>query len=186
MPAARRVSGARRRDVRLGRRRARARPRLERHVPRRLLRLRGGGRRSTLTRVIDPRQYRDRFPILSTCTYLINHSLAAMPAAAEDKLREYARTWRERGIRAWAEGWWEMPVTVGDQLGRVLGARSGAIVMHQNVTVAEAVVLSCFRPTPERNRIVYQEANFPSVRYLYQARPELEVVAVEDDAAVAE
>ncbi|MFL5960145.1 MAG: aminotransferase class V-fold PLP-dependent enzyme [Gaiellaceae bacterium] len=136
--------------------------------------------------MIDPRQYRDRFPILSTCTYLINHSLAAMPAAAEDKLREYARTWRERGIRAWAEGWWEMPVTVGDQLGRILGARSGSIVMHQNVTVAEAVVLSCFRPTPERNRIVYEEANFPSVRYLYQARPELEVVAVEDDAAVAE
>ena len=31
----------------------------------------------------------------------------------------------ERGIRAWAEGWWEMPVTVGDQLGRILGAPPG-------------------------------------------------------------
>ena len=38
-----------------------------------------------------------------------------------------------------------MPVTVGDQLGRILGAPPGSIVMHQNVTVAEAVVLSCFR-----------------------------------------
>jgi len=36
-----------------------------------------------------------------------------------------------------------MPVTVGDQLGRILGAR-GSIVMHQNVTIAEAIVLSCF------------------------------------------
>ncbi len=140
---------------------------------------------------IDPSQYRDRFPILATCTYLINHSLAAMPAAAEDNLREYARTWRERGIRAWAEGWWEMPVTVGDQLGRILGAPPGSIVMHQNVTVAEAIVLSCF-PAPlkkgggERNRVVYEEANFPSVRYLYQAQPELEVLAVEDDAAVVD
>jgi kynureninase len=135
--------------------------------------------------VIDPAEYRDRFPILGTCTYLINHSLAAMPAAAEDNLREYARTWRERGIRAWAEGWWEMPVTVGDQLGRILGAPPGSIVMHQNVTIAEAIVLSCFR-VGERNRIVYEEANFPSVRYLYQAQPELDVVAVEDDAAVAD
>jgi kynureninase len=136
--------------------------------------------------VIDPVEYRDRFPILETCTYLINHSLAAMPAAAEDNLREYARTWRERGIRAWAEGWWEMPVTVGDQLARIMGAPPGSIVMHQNVTVAEAIVLSCFRPVGERNRIVYEDANFPSVRYLYQAQPELQVIAVEDAAAIVE
>jgi kynureninase len=137
--------------------------------------------------VIDPARYRDRFPILETCTYLINHSLAAMPAAAEDNLREYARMWRERGIRSWGEGWWEMPVTVGDQLGRILGAPPGSIVMHQNVTVAEAVVLSCFAGEGgERKRVVYEEANFPSVRYLYQAQPGLEVVVVEDGAAIVD
>src|SRR5438270_353276 len=59
--------------------------------------------------------YRDRFPILRETTYLINHSLAAMPAAAEERLLEYARMWRERGIRAWGEGWWDMPLTVGDR-----------------------------------------------------------------------
>ena len=130
--------------------------------------------------------FRDRFPILENCTYLINHSLAAMPAAAEDRLLEYARMWRERGIRAWGEGWWDMSVTVGDQLGRIMGAPPGSIVMHQNVTVAEMVVLSCFRNPGVRNRIVYEEANFPSVRYLYQAQPELEVVAVEDDRAIVD
>src|ERR671920_432169 len=83
--------------------------------------------------------YRDRFPILQDCIYLINHSLAAMPAAAEDNLLEYARTWRERGIRAWGEGWWELPLTVGDQIGRILGAPSGSTVMHQNVEIADAI-----------------------------------------------
>ena len=136
--------------------------------------------------MIEALEYRARFPILETCTYLINHSLAAMPAAAEDRLREYARVWRERGIRAWAEGWWDLPVTVGDQLGRILGAPPGSIVMHQNVTIAEAVVLSCFPRGGGRNRVVYEEANFPSVRYLYQAQPELEVAAVEDAAAIVE
>src|SRR3954464_3794743 len=131
-------------------------------------------------------EYRDRFPILEHTTYLINHSLGAMPAVAEERLAEYARMWRERGIRAWAEGWWEMPVTVGDQLGRILGAPAGSIVMHQNVTVAEAIVLSCFTQKRERNRVVYEEANFPSVRYLYQAQPELEVVVVEEDAAIVD
>jgi kynureninase len=47
-------------------------------------------------------------------------------------------------------------------------------------------VLSCFRRPGVRNRVVYEEANFPSVRYLYQAQPELEVVAVRDDAAIVE
>jgi kynureninase len=129
--------------------------------------------------------YRDRFPILRDTTYLINHSLGAMPAAVEERVAEFARMWRERGIRAWSEGWWEMPMTVGDQIGRIIGAPAGSTVMHQNVAIAEAIVLSCFRPVdPARNRVVYEEGNFPSVRYLYQAQPDLEVVVVPDDQAI--
>ena len=131
-------------------------------------------------------EYRSEFPILEHTTYLINHSLGAMPAQAETRLAEYARTWRERGVRAWGEGWWELPLTVGDQVGRIVGAPAGTTVMHQNVAVAEAVVLSCFRPEPPRNRVVYERGNFPSVRYLYQSRPDLEVIVCEDDGAVLE
>ena len=120
--------------------------------------------------------YRDRFPILEHTTYLINHSLGAMPAAAEDRLHEYARTWAERGIRAWGEGWWTMPLTVGDQIGRIVGAPPGTVCMHQNVSVAEAVIVSCFQGA-SRNKVVYESANFPSVRYVYQAQRDLEVVA---------
>jgi kynureninase len=95
--------------------------------------------------------------------------------------------WTERGIRAWGEGWWEMSMTVGDQIGRIIGAPPGSTVMHQNVAIAEAIVVSCFRPVdPHRNRVVYEDGNFPSVRYLYQAQPELDVVVVEDDRAIVE
>src|SRR4051794_7080796 len=130
--------------------------------------------------------YRPQFPILETCTYLINHSLAAMPAKAEDNLLEYARMWRERGIRAWGEGWWEMPVTVGDQIGRIIGAPPGSTVMHQNVTVAEEVVLSCFREPGARNRVVYEVENFPSGRYLSQAKPAPEAPAAAGDPALGD
>ena len=59
--------------------------------------------------------------------------------------------------------------------------------MHQNVAVAEAVVLSCFLPVePARNRVVYERENFPSVRYLYQAQPGLEVVVCEDEEAIVD
>ena len=135
----------------------------------------------------DLLDYRSEFPILERTTYLINHSLAAMPRRAEERLAEYARAWKERGIRAWGEGWWSMPTTVGDQVGRIVGAPPGSTVMHQNVAVAEAVVLSCFFPIdPGRNRVVYERGNFPSVRYLYQAQPGLEVVVCEDDGAIVE
>jgi kynureninase len=134
----------------------------------------------------DLLDYRDEFPILAHTTYLINHSLGAMPARVEERLAAYARTWRERGVRAWGEGWWQLPMTVGDQVGRIIGAPAGSTVMHQNVAIAEAVVLSCFRPAPPRNRVVYERGNFPSVRYLYQSRPDLEVVVCEDDGALLE
>ena len=142
---------------------------------------------STLLGVRELLDYRAEFPILEHTTYLINHSLAAMPHKAEERLAEYARMWKERGIRSWREGWWTTPMTVGDQVGRIIGAPAGSTVMHQNVAVAEAVVLSCFLPIDSRrNRIVYERGNFPSVRYLYQAHPDLEVVVCEDDAAIVD
>jgi kynureninase len=124
--------------------------------------------------------YRNRFPILEHTTYLINHSLGAMPAAVEERMLEYTRVWATRGIRAWGEGWWAAPLTVGDQIGRIVGAPPGTVCMHQNVSIAESVVLSCFRPDGERNRIVYERENFPSVRYVYQAREDLDIVATDD------
>ena len=135
---------------------------------------------------MDAAAYRDRFPILAETTYLINHSLAAMPAHAEDRLVEYARMWKSRGIRSWGEGWWDMPLTVGDQIGRIVGAPTATVCMHQNVTVAVAVVLSCFRLAPPRNRIVYVEGEFPSVRYLLQAQPGAEIEVVRDLDALLE
>ncbi len=129
--------------------------------------------------------YRDRFPILESTTYLINHSLGAMPAAVEDRVREYAQTWATRGIRAWAEGWWTLPLTVGDQVGRIIGAPPGTVCMHQNVSIAEAIVISCFPEPGTRNRVVYERENFPSVRYLYEAQRGLDVVVCEDGEAVA-
>jgi len=119
---------------------------------------------------MDLTDYRDRFPILAETTYLISHSLGPMPAEVERRLAEYAEAWNTRGVRAWGEGWWELPWTVGDQVGRLIGAPAGSTVMHQNVTIAEAVVLSCFDLHGERRRIVYEEENFPSVRYLQQAQ----------------
>ena len=63
-------------------------------------------------------RFRRQFPILEKTTYLISNSLGAMPQAAAAALAEYADTWATRGVRAWADSWWEMSVSVGDVIGR--------------------------------------------------------------------
>ncbi len=113
--------------------------------------------------------YRDEFPILKDTVYLISHSLGAMPAGTFERLREYAETWATRGIRAWEEGWWEMPVTTGNKVARLIGAEPGSVVMHQNVSICQSIIISCFDLGGRRNRIVYESLNFPSVIYVYEA-----------------
>jgi len=114
-------------------------------------------------------KWRLEFPILGNTVYLISHSLGAMPRETFSRLTEYAETWATRGVRAWAEGWWDMPVTVGNEVARIIGADPGNVVMHQNVSICQSLILSCFEPTPKRNKIVYSELNFPSVMYVYEA-----------------
>jgi len=140
-----------------------------------------------VTAVDDPLLgWRPQFPILERTTYLVSHSLGAMPRAAAQRLQEYTDTWASRGVRAWAEGWWRMPITVGDAVGRIIGAPPGSIVMHQNVSVCEALILSCFDFSSPRNRIVYEGLNFPSVMYVYEAHRALgaEVVTVESEDGI--
>ena len=135
----------------------------------------------------DLLKWRSEFPILDKTVYLISHSLGAMPRATYDRLHEYAETWATRGVRAWAEGWWDMPLTVGDEVARIIGADPGTVVMHQNVSVCQALVLSCLEPTPQRNKIVYSELNFPSVMYVYEAHArdgKLKIEIVESDDGI--
>jgi len=136
----------------------------------------------------DLERRRSEFPILERTVYMISNSLGAMPRGAAQGLQEYAEVWASRGVRAWEEGWWEMAREVGDRIGGIIGAPPGTVSMHPNVTSAEMVVLSCFRPQPGRDTIVLVEPDFPSVLYLYRAHEELgfrlKVVSGERDFTV--
>ena len=112
---------------------------------------------------------RPEFPILDRVTYLVSNSLGAMPRATADQLATYARDWSELGVRAWSRGWWEMPLSVGDEIAPLIGAGPGDIVMMPNVTLAQASVLSALDYTAPRDTIVMSGLDFPSVRYVYDA-----------------
>jgi len=111
--------------------------------------------------------WRKEFPILASTTYMISHSLGAMPRRTADALQQFANTWATRGIRAWEEGWWDMPVTTGDLIATLIGAGKSEVVMHQNVSICQWIVTSCFNWSGPRNKLVTDGLNFPSNDYIY-------------------
>ena len=128
----------------------------------------------------DPNAWRDRFPILAESTYLVNHSLGAMPAAARDKLNSFADQWAQRGVRAWAEGWWSAPIDVGNLVGRIMNAPEGSVAMHQNVSVIQSIIASAIDFSGPRKKVVYTDQNFPTNMYVWEGMrrfgAEIEVV----------
>jgi kynureninase len=116
----------------------------------------------------DVRRWRAEFPILETCTYLVSHSLGAMPRRTADYLQQFADMWSSRGVRAWHEGWWEVGRETGNMLAPILGVTPNTISMHQNVTVAQGIVASCFTYDGPRRKIVMSDLEFPSNHYLYE------------------
>ncbi len=124
-------------------------------------------------------RYRERFPILASSNYQISNSLGAMPAATRDELAHYAATWATRGVRAWAEGWWEMATSTGDLLAPILGVGAGQVCMHQNVTIASAVFASAIDFRGPRRKLVLVDLEFPSLQYLHRRHADAEIVTVE-------
>jgi len=112
--------------------------------------------------------WRAEFPILDTCTYLVSHSLGAMPRAARAQAARFLDEWETRGVRAWSEGWWQTSRETGDLLAPLLGVAPGSVTMTQNVSVAQSVIASCLDFSSGRRRIVTPQLDFPTNHYVFE------------------
>src|ERR1035437_9842839 len=106
--------------------------------------------------------FRAEFPILERVTYLVSNSLGAMPRSVPARLAEYADEWATQGVRAWARGWWEMPLALGDEIAPLIGAGTGPGGRAPPVPVAQAMILSSLEIPPRRDTIVMSALDFPS------------------------
>lgn len=109
--------------------------------------------------------WRDRFPVLSTSTYLINNSLGAMPADVPASLAEFAEQWATHGVESWTRHWLPEVRRVADLLGSLIGAPAGSVVVHQNVATLVSIVTSALDFTGPRNGVVFTELDWPSHAY---------------------
>ena len=110
---------------------------------------------------------RNRFPALEKGTYLVSHSMGAPPVAARDALAAYWTAWSSAGPEAW-EDWLPAASEIADGIGDIFGAQPGTVSLVPNVSLAQAIVASALTFTPERNGIVIEALQFPTVTYVWK------------------
>lgn len=114
--------------------------------------------------------YRDRFVGADTdLVYFDGNSLGRPLRATADTLSGFVGgEWGGRLIRGWDEGWLDLPLTVGDDLGRVvLGAAPGQVTIGDSTTVLlYKAMRAAVAARPGRSEIVLDRDNFPTDRYV--------------------
>ncbi|HEY8320565.1 MAG TPA: aminotransferase class V-fold PLP-dependent enzyme [Candidatus Baltobacteraceae bacterium] len=109
---------------------------------------------------------RDRFATLDTSTYLVSHSMGAAPLAAREALDAYWSQWAADGPEAW-EIWLPQIGAIADGIGAIVGAPAGSVFLGPNVSVLQAAIATCFDFRDERNEVVYESLQFPSLTYVW-------------------
>ncbi|MCX5741293.1 MAG: aminotransferase class V-fold PLP-dependent enzyme [Proteobacteria bacterium] len=113
-------------------------------------------------------EYRAQFPALETCVHFISHALGCVPAAARDDLNEFFELWQTKSISAWGDWLPEIDRSAA-RIAKIISATPGTVTMMQNVSGVMATLASCFDYLPERNNVVYEATQFPTVSYVWQA-----------------
>jgi len=120
--------------------------------------------------VVDPlRSMRDHFVLPKGVIYLDGNSLgAASPDVFTEIENAARREWAQDLIRAWnTAGWFDMPVALGDQLGRLIGAASGQTVVCDTTSINIYKVLhAALAMRPDRSVIVAEGDSFPTDLYM--------------------
>jgi kynureninase len=125
----------------------------------------------------DPLGYaRARFQLRDDVIYLDGNSLGALPVGVPTAVAETVEAhWGRELIGSWnANGWWELPVRVGDRIGSLVGAAPGQVLCGDSTSVQlfQALV-ALARMRPERGTLVTDGANFPTDQYLAESAARL-------------
>ncbi len=144
---------------------------------------------------------KDAFILPEGVIYLDGNSLGPMPKVVPERVATtMTGEWAQMLIRAWnAADWMGMPGRVGNQVGRLIGAPEGSVVMGDTLSIKVFQALAAaVKMRPERRVILSDKGNFPSDLYIaeglvglleqgYELRtvaPEEVAGAMTDDIAV--
>ena len=111
---------------------------------------------------------RDRFPTLAGATYLVSHSMGAPPLASRESLERYWNAWATDGPEAW-EAWLPELGEIAGGIAALLGAAPNTVSLVPNVSLGQAAIASALTFGPDRDGVVMEALQFPTVTYVWSA-----------------
>ncbi len=115
------------------------------------------------------RTMRERFILPEGLVYLDGNSLGAASKAAFTELQAAAtEEWGQNLIRSWnTAGWFDMPLTLGDRVGRLVGAAAGQTVVCDTTSINIYKALhAAMALRSDRAGIVAEAGSFPTDIYM--------------------
>lgn len=131
---------------------------------------------------VDPLgEYRSRFhipkgPDGNDCIYLCGNSLGLQPKSTEQALLQELSDWREFGVEGHFEAanpWMPYHELLTEQYAKLMGAHDHEVVAMNTLTVnLHLMMVSFYRPTDTRHKIVIEGSAFPSDQYAVKSQIE--------------
>jgi kynureninase len=126
----------------------------------------------------DPLQpYRQQFHIPrrsdgQPVLYFCGHSLGLQPKAARACVEEELNAWAQRGVEGHFQGqnpWYSFHELFRESA-HLVGGRPGEVVLMNSLTVnLHLMLVTFYRPGPDRSKILIDEPAFPSDLYAFQS-----------------
>jgi len=124
-------------------------------------------------------KYRSRFHFPKTkdgneCVYLCGHSLGLQPKSVREYLEQELKDWETLGVEGHFLGkhpWLSYHRLLREQFARLIGAKPIEVVVMNSLTVnLHLMMVSFFRPTANRHKIVIEGSAFPSDQYAVKSQ----------------
>lgn len=128
----------------------------------------------------DPlRNYRERFLFPRAadggdCLYLCGHSLGLQPATTAVYIEQELKDWAQLGVEGHFRAtnpWMPYHRLLTEQTAALVGAKPIEVVVMNSLTVnLHLMMVSFYRPTPSKHKIVVERGAFPSDQYAVQSQ----------------
>lgn len=130
-------------------------------------------------------EFRERFLLPKTpgkqmagsgndCVYLCGHSLGLQPKTAASYIEQELNDWAALGVEGHFHAknpWMPYHRFLTEQTAQLVGANPLEVVVMNSLTVnLHLMMVSFYRPTPNRNKIIIERGAFPSDQYAVQSQ----------------
>jgi kynureninase len=127
------------------------------------------------------KHFRERFymPIVNgkECIYFTGNSLGLQPKKTQDYVLDELEDWASHGVEGHFNArtpWVSYHEIFEEQLAQIVGALPEEIVVMNQLTVnLHLLMISFYRPTKERYKIICEAKAFPSDQYAFQSQAKL-------------